>query len=138
MQANRDTRLIPLASVPGSPLCPLQAVLQIQQAYPVPDRAPMFSYMKNGKLVLISQLQARHVLAGALTALGLNAKEYGFHTFRRSGTSLAFNLSVPVQYIKAHGAWASDAVWAYLHESQLPNILTTTISSHLASLNPHH
>ena len=98
----------------------------------------MFSYIQNGKLVLISQLQARQVLSEALTALGLNAKEYGFHTFRRSGASLAFNLSVPVQYIKAHGTWASDAVWAYLHESKFLTILTTTISSYLASLTPHH
>ena len=70
MQASRDTRLIPLATVSGSPLCPLQAFLQIQQAYPVPDHAPMFSYNQNGKLVLISQLQARRVLSNALTALG--------------------------------------------------------------------
>ena len=98
----------------------------------------MFSYMQKGKLVLIPQLQAQQVLAEALTVLGLNAKEYGFHTFRRSGASLAFNLCIPVQYIKAHGTWASDAVWAYLHESQFPTILTPTISSHLASLTSHH
>ena len=137
MQASRDTRLIPLAAVPGSPLCPLQAFLQIQQAYPVPSQSPMFSYLHNNKLVVISQSQARQVLFKSLSALGLDAKTYGFHTFRRSGASLAFSLNVPVQYIKAHGTWASDAVWAYLHESLYPTVLTNTISGHLATLTPH-
>ena len=99
-----------------APLSPMQAFMHIQQAYPVPDHTPMFSYIQNDKLILISQSQARLVLFNSLTALALNAKEYRFHTFRRSGASLAFNISVPVQYIKAPGTWASDAVWDYLHE----------------------
>ena len=53
MQANRDSHLIPLAAIPGSPLCPLQAIMQIHQLYPVPDHCPMFSYMNRGKLVII-------------------------------------------------------------------------------------
>ena len=65
----------------------------------------------------------------------MDAKAYGFHTFRRSGASLVFSLNVPVQYIKAHGTWASDAVWAYLDQSLYPKVLTTTISTHLATLN---
>ena len=102
MQASKDTRLIPLAAVQGSPLCPMQAFMHIQQAHPVPDLLPMFSYIQSGKLVVISQSQAQLVLFNSLTALGFNAKDYGFHTFRRSGASLAFNLSIPVQYNKAH------------------------------------
>ena len=42
-----------------------------------------------------------------------DAKDFGFHTFRRSGASLAFSLNVPVQNIKAHGIWSSDAVYSY-------------------------
>ena len=133
LQANKDTRLIPLAAIPGSPLCPLQAIMHINQAYPVPDHSPMFSYMDKGKLVIISQSQARQVLSELLASLGLDPRNYGFHTFRRSGASLAFSLNIPVQYIKAHGIWASDAVWAYLDNSQYPTVLTTTISNHLAT-----
>ena len=55
MQASWDTRLIQLAAFPGTPLCPMQAYMHIQPAYPVPDHAPMFSYIQNGKLVLISR-----------------------------------------------------------------------------------
>ena len=58
MQANTDSRIIP-----GSPLCPLLAIMQINQAHPVPDHCPLFSYMSKGKLVIISQSQGRLVLA---------------------------------------------------------------------------
>ena len=85
LQANKDTRLIPLAAIPGSPLCPLQAIMQINQAYPVSDHSPMFSYMDKGKLVNISQSQARQVLSEVLASLGLNPRNYGSHTIRRSG-----------------------------------------------------
>ena len=132
MQANRDSRLIPLAAIPGSPLCPLQAIMQINQFYPVPDHCPMFSYMIRGKLVIISQSQARRVLKLTLEFLGLDASKYGFHTFRRSGASLEFSLNIPVEHIKAHGTWTSDAVWAYLTTSQYLLALTTTMSTHLS------
>ena len=103
MQSNTDSRLIPLAAIPGSPLCPLQAIMQINQTYPVPDHCPMFSKRSKGKLVIISQPQVRLVLAQTLEFLGLDASNYGFHTFRRSATLLAFSLIVPLEHIKAHG-----------------------------------
>ena len=133
MQANTDTRLIPLVAIPGSPLCPLQEIMHINQTYPVPDHCPMFSYMSKGKLVIISQLQARLVLAQTLEFLGLDSSNYGFHTFRRSGASLAFSLKVPLKHIKAHGIWTSDAVWAYLSTSQYLLALTNTLSTPLAT-----
>ena len=134
MQANRDSRLIPLAAIPGSPLCPLQAILQINQFCPVPDQCPMFSYMNKGKLVIISQTQARRVLKQTLQFLGLDPANYGFHTFRRSGASLAFSLNIPVDHIKAQGTWTSDAVWAYLSTNHYPLALTTTMSTHLTNI----
>ena len=134
MQANRDIRLIPLAAIPGSPLCPLQAIMQINQFYPVPDHCPMFSYMNRDKLVIISQSQARLVLNDTLELMGLDTSKYGFHTFRRSGASLAFSLNIPVKQLKAHRTWTSDAVWAYLLTSHYPLALTKTISTHLATI----
>ena len=93
----------------------------------------MFSYMANGKLVIISQSQARLVLAKLLTAMDLNAADFGFHTFRRSGASLGFSLRIPVQYIKAHGTWASDAVFNYLDPAFYPTVLTETIATFLGT-----
>ena len=134
MQANRDSRLIPLAAIPGSPLCPLQAILQINQFYAVPDHCHMFSYMNKGKLVIISKSQARRVLKRTLQFLGLDPSKYSFHTFRRSGASLAFSLNIPVEHIKVHGTWTSNAVWAYLSTNHYPLALTTTMSTHLTTI----
>ena len=133
LQANRDTRILPLASIPGSPLCPMQAVNHINQTYPVSKHCPFFSYMDKHKLIIITQRQARSVLAQTLKFLGLDPGKYGFHTFRRSGASLAFSLGIPVEYIKAHGTWKSDAVYTYLDQSQHPLALTSTISKHLST-----
>ena len=135
LQASRDTHLIPLAAIPGSPLCPRQAIISLCNANPVYSQAPMLSYMDKGKLTVLTQLQVRKVVSKTLTSMGLNAKDFGFHTFRRSGASLAFSLNVPVQYIKAHGIWASDAVYSYLNSQQYPTTLTTTMSAFLQS-NP--
>ena len=127
MQANTDSRLIPLAAIPCSPLCPLQAIMQINQVYLVPDHCHMFSFMNKGKLVIISQTQARLVLTQTLQFLRLDASNYGFYTFRRSGASLAFSLNIHVEHIKAHGTWTSDVVLAYLTTSHYPVALTNTI-----------
>ena len=54
-----------------------------QPSLPGPKTRPMFSYMANGKQVTIAQLQACLVpiLAKLQTAMGLNAKDFGFHDF---------------------------------------------------------
>ena len=102
------------------PYCILQAVLELNRCRPVPNTAPMFSYMVQGTLMVVSQAQARVVLATALTAIGLNAKNYGFHTFRRSGASLAFSLNVQIQCFKAHGTWEFQCGMAILRPIALP------------------
>lgn len=85
-----------------------------------PKTATMFSYMTDGKLVIILDLQAQPVLAKLLAA-----KDFGFYTFRRSGSSLAFSVSIPVQDIKAQG---SDSVYNYLNPACYPAALTKTIT----------
>ena len=43
---------------------------------------------------------------------------FTFHTFRRSGATLAFNSHVPVQKIQTHGSWALECVWRYIQQDQ--------------------
>ena len=92
----------------------------------------MFSYILNNQLVVITH-KARKVLSSALSAMGLDPLDYGFHTFRRSGASLAFSLNVPVQFIKAQGTWQSDAVYRYIDNASYSTILTTTVSQFLVN-----
>ena len=44
-----------------------------------------------------------------------NPSHYSFHTFRHSGTTLAFPLGEPIDHIQAPGTWRSQAVWSYLN-----------------------
>ena len=65
--------------------------------------------------------------------MGLNAADFWFHTLRRSGASLAFSLRIPVQYIKAHCTWASDAVFNYQDPAFYLTVLTETIATFLGT-----
>ena len=49
--------------------------------------------------------------------MGLNPAHYTFHSFRKSGASLAFDSSVALENIKQHGNWRSEAVWTYLNST---------------------
>ena len=48
-----------------------------------------------------------------------------FHTFRRSGATLAFGKNVPLQNIQAHGLWKNIALWIYLLHWPPPSFLPT-------------
>ena len=65
-------------------------------------------------------------LRGALHALGLPARDYACHSFRRGGASFAFQAGLPVELIKIFGDWHSDAVLLYL---------TVPLSVRLESIN---
>lgn len=98
LQATNTNWLIPLASVPGTPLCPLQAVHTLC-VKPLLSNSPMFAYNTRQGMVTITHPQACMVLAFMLVAIWLNPSQFGFQTFKRSGASLTFFLQVPLQYI---------------------------------------
>ena len=86
--------------------------------FPVPPTSPMFSfYNGSGTLTIINQSQIRQALNAVLKSVGIFSKFYSFHTFRRSGAALAYTLDVPLDNIKNHGTWSSDAVWTYIRPS---------------------
>ena len=49
-----------------------------------------------------------------LKKLRLSQSNITFHSLRRSGATLAFNSSVPIQDIQSHGTWTSECVWSYI------------------------
>ena len=52
-----------------------------------------------------------------ITALNLGQSSLTFHSFRRSGATMAFNSEVPIQDIQSHGTWTSDCVWSYITQN---------------------
>ena len=64
----------------------------------------------------------------------LNMSQAGitFHSFR-SGATFAFNANVPMQNIKSHGTWTSNAVWRYMTQDhntseQVARVFQTALS----------
>ena len=65
---------------------------------------------------LVSNLRLVYLFAlrKAISAIGLEPKEYGYHTLRRSGACWSFDNDINVDHIRTHGGWTSDVVWKYL------------------------
>ena len=76
--------------LPSSPLCPVIALQAMFTQYPVHKNAPL----SVPNLGVITQHQVGQHLAKILALLQLDPKMYTFHTFRRSGATLAFNNDV--------------------------------------------
>jgi hypothetical protein len=49
--------------------------------------------------------------------LKLPPNTYTLHSLRRGGATLCHEMGLPIEQIKSHGTWASDAVWTYINPS---------------------
>ena len=63
---------------------------------------------------ILTASRSRLTLKRAVRVMGLDPNPFEFHAFRRSGACLAFDQQVPIDKIKLHGHWHSEAIWAYL------------------------
>ena len=62
----------------------------------------------------VTEYQVRAHLANIFNLLHIDKQLHSFHTFRRSGATLAYNLNVDIQKIQRHDTWSSDAVNTYI------------------------
>ena len=92
-------------------MCPTTALLKLMQKFAFNLDQPLFIL---DDYTLLTQSALRCRLATLLRMMNLPLVGFGFHTFRRSGASIAYDANVPLSAIKMHGAWQSDAVWAYI------------------------
>ena len=103
-------------------LCPVRALQTLLQSRPLPPQAPLFAQVFPPYHQVIDT-QVRDALRSVLGILNISPSGHGFHTFRRSGATFAFD-NIPLQNIMAHGLWRSSAVWTYLQNaSQAPSII---------------
>ena len=73
----------------GSPLCPVTALKAIISLIPGSDNDPLFATNAHDSLYPLTDSMVRKHLKRVLALLGLQNDWYTFHTFRRSGASLA-------------------------------------------------
>ena len=114
LQSKNQVRLLKIPSLAKSPLCPVAALKTLLLITPSGDNKPLFQINYKQKWVPLTYSRLRRALSSILLSLQLHNSKITFHSFRRSGATLAFNSSVPLQDIQCHGTWSSDCVWSYI------------------------
>jgi integrase len=102
LQRYRQSARVKLYPIPNSPLCPIKAFRTLQRSYPVRPNDPFLSYRSSGQLFIISQSELRRVLKRLVSSLNFNS-HLTFHSFRRSGGSLAYASVCPLRLFKCTG-----------------------------------
>lgn len=108
---------IPLPRVPGSPLCPVSAVLHaFSFTASASPGSQAFMWLHPTSLVLQPFTYSLFLfkLRDLLSKCGLHGAQYGSHSFRRGGASFAFQSGIPLEFVKILGDWKSNAVLLYL------------------------
>ena len=101
----------PLIQIPGSVLCPVTAYFTMCEKVKAKSEDPLFS-LPSGKCITYSKFQSK--LRELISKLQINPDMYSSHSFRRGGSTWAFESGVPSDLIQFQGDWRSDAYKKYL------------------------
>ena len=92
MQAANDYKIIKLPRIKDSKLCPAKFLQMIISNQALLDLDPLFAIREGSQVFRVKALNT------LVLTMGLNHRDFGFHTFR-------------LEKIKEHGHWKSDSVW---------------------------
>ena len=106
---------IPLLSNPGSPLCPVNAVLCLTTFIPPSPHKSIFRYSTGSKVKILTYPLVMSTLKSVMFALGRDPTLYSSHSFRRGGATYGHLIGLSEHDIQVMGDWASDAYKVYLH-----------------------
>ena len=112
-----SSAVIPLPELGNSELCPLRAwrsyKRHLSDIEVTPDSPLLLTTVHpKGRTITIPMVRA--LLRRAAEAAGLSSFQYTPHSLRRGGASCSFDLGLPLENIKFHGTWKSNAVDSYL------------------------
>ena len=133
MQDAKSTHVVQIPEITNVWLCPVRALKTLLASRHLPPTYPLFtnSFYPHSQII---DTHIRDALKTILTSLKISHTGHGFRSFRRSGATLAFDHSVPLQNIMAHGLWRSPAVWTYLQNStQASSLIPSTFASVISS-----
>lgn len=98
-------------------LCPVRAFIHYLSFIPISLRSiascPVFLSSPQTTQV-VNHRTMSSTLKSRLSAIGLDAKQYGWHSWRRGGTTAMFAAGVAETLIQSHGRWSSLTVRMYL------------------------
>ena len=105
---------MPLPLLQDQLICPVRAARALLKQIPHQLDDPLFVLKSGTTTKYLTTYKVRMALASLVKSMGLHPTDFGFHAFRRSGASLAFNNKVQLENIQAHGNWKSNEIWVYL------------------------
>ena len=108
LQDSTASHIVQIPYVENLLLCPVRALKALLRSRPLPPQAPLFANIFHPFSQIIDT-HIRDALKSVLSTLNISPLGCGFHTFRRSGATLAFDNNIPLQNIMAHGLWRSSA-----------------------------
>lgn len=124
---------VPIPHVPGSVFCPVTALRCLFACVQASSSSPLFSF---GPQAWITYYDLRTFIRYLARKCGLNESEFGCHSARSGGATLASVSGGSEYHIKLQGLWKSDAYLRYLRLSieqrwALPSLMAAAATSHL-------
>ena len=116
MQSNNKAKLLKIALL-NNEFCLVRALRECIKIVPGGNNAPLLQFQLYQKWIPLTDARVWKHLKNVLILVQKPSDFITFHSFRRSGTSLAFNHNVPLQDIQRHGTWTSDYVLHYVMDS---------------------
>lgn len=105
---------IPLVKTKDYGFCVVLRLWQHFQEFPAPETSPLFLKRFRSGLVPITYVDLLSFIKECVTRIGLDPKNVGLHSLRRSGATYLHSIGVPLIDIKFLGDWRSLAVLQYL------------------------
>jgi site-specific recombinase XerD len=103
-------------------LCPIEAFTEWNEQLTIiqPEGEYLFCNLMTG--AKLSDSTPNHILKNALSAIGVDATEYGSHSLRKGGATAMAKANIEERLIRRHGRWLSDAVHVYITDSTVTKL----------------
>ena len=133
IQAPEKVHWIKIPTIQDPYLCPVCAINCILHHRPHSPTTPLFAFPDAS---LLTQSLLRKRLSSILRVMGRPTSGHGFHIFRQSGASVAYDANIPLSVLQQHGCSHSDAIWAYISDSTAQSLQVPLTFQQLANNLP--
>ena len=131
IQAPERVHVVKLPCVEDPLMCPTQTLRFLLNKRTLKPSNPLLIL---DDFTLLTQHLLRCRLATFVRTMGLPLHGFGFHSFRRSGATMAYDANTSLSSIKIYEVLKSDTVWSYISDNtsqslQLPLAFQSLVNS---------